>query len=318
MAAAVIDRYGGPEVLHLGRVPKPGLKPDQVLVRVRAASVNPIDCGFRKGQMGMMAGRKFPKTVGLDFCGDVEEVGAQVTEFKPGDAVYSFLSPMGTPGSFAEYVAVPAKQLAKKPANLSYTDTAAMPVAASTAFKGLVGKGQLRAGQKLLVVGASGGVGTFAVQIGKILGAHVTGVCSGRNADLVKGLGADQVIDYTSTDFTKQDVRYDVIFDAATASFSASRVALQRGGHYVTIVFKPSVLFDGLVSRLTGPGTCHTLMAFPKADELRQLAAWAEAGQLRPVVEKVYPLAEAGEAHKASETGRSRGKLVVSIDGAKA
>ncbi len=323
MAASVLDGFGAPEVLHLGRMPRPSVKPDQVLVRVRAASVNPVDCGFRAGNMAMVAGKKFPKTIGLDLCGDVTEVGARVSDFKVGDAVFSFLSPMGTPGSYAEYVAVSAAQLAKKPANLSYEDVAAMPVAASTALKALQGKGRLQAGQRLLVVGASGGVGTFAVQIGKLLGADVSGVCSGRNAELVMGLGADRVIDYTKTDFTKadftkEDARYDVILDATSAAFSKSRVALKRGGRYITIAFSPGALWTSLLSHLAGTGTCHTMMATPKADELRQIAAWAEAGKLRSVVDKVFPLAEAAEAHKASETGRSRGKLVIRVDSADA
>ncbi|QRN92921.1 NAD(P)-dependent alcohol dehydrogenase [Archangium violaceum] len=312
MQAVLFDSYGSPDVLHVAEVPVPIPAANEVLVRVRAAGVNPADTGLRAGKYKLFSGSRFPMGLGLDLAGEVAQVGTGVKDFRPGDAVYTFRD-AGRPGSYAQYATVSATHLAPKPKTLGFTEAAAVPVAALTALQGLRVRGELKAGQRLLVIGASGGVGTFAVQMGKLLGAHVTGVCSTRNVELVRGLGADEIIDYTRESFVSGGRSWDVILDTVGTDYGASKKALARRGTWVTIVPSPKVVFYTALRMLPGGPRVHTFMAQPEAAQLREVAEWIDSGRLRVLVEKVYPLPEVAEAHRHSESHRARGKLVLEL-----
>lgn len=212
MKAVIIRRYGAAEVLQYEDVEQPKIEPTQLLVKVRASSVNPIDWKIRQGMLSLITGSKFPKILGFDVAGEVVAIGSGVTRFKPGDAVYGSTSFPG--GGYAEFAAVPENLVVLKPTNLSYEEAAAVPLAALTALQALRDQGNIQTGQTVLINGAAGGVGSFAVQIAKALGTVVTGVSSTKNLDLVKSLLADRVIDYTQQDFTQDTAQYDIIFDA--------------------------------------------------------------------------------------------------------
>ncbi len=322
MKAITYQRYGGPEVLQLQEVDTPPVDESSVLVRVRAAAVNPYDWHFMRGEpyfMRLMFGLRAPKrhSLGVDFSGVVEAAGSGVTGFAPGDEVYGMAD-----GAFAEYVACPAAHLARKPATLSHEQAAAVPLAGLTALQGLRDAGQLQAGQHVLIVGASGGVGTFAVQIAKALGAHVTGVCSMPNVAMVRALGADAVIDYTREDFTRGTQRYDVIFQlGGMQSPAACRRALTPEGILVLSSGDSNGRVIGPMNRimqaaLLSPFVGQTLAALDakrsRAD-LEQLASMIDGGAVKPIVERTLPLAQVADAIRHVETGHARGKVVIAI-----
>ncbi|WP_224362173.1 NAD(P)-dependent alcohol dehydrogenase [Hyalangium versicolor] len=310
MTAAVLDRFGPPEVLHPAQVPIPAFDEQQVLVRVRASAVSPGDCQFRSGER--RGGEvRFPALIGMDLAGEVARVGAAVTQWAPGDAVYGFWL---NHGACSEYAVIPAQLLRPKPKNLSYTEAAAVPLSASTALQVLRDLGQTGPGQKVLVIGASGGVGTYAVQIARILGAEVTGVCSGRNAELVRELGAVQVIDYTTAGLTESSTRYDLILNTTQAhSYRACARHLRRGGTYLTTTLRGlRTLAESWLAKASGH-SFRTGHVQPSGKDLEQLTDWIEAGKLRPVVSQVFPLPHTSEAHRLSETGHARGKLVITV-----
>ncbi|MDY6897559.1 MAG: NAD(P)-dependent alcohol dehydrogenase, partial [Cyanobacteriota bacterium] len=243
MKAMVIYEYGGADVLRYEEVEAPKIKPDELLVKVHAAGVNPIDWKIRKGMLKVISGNKFPMIIGFDLAGEVLEVGSQVESFRVGDEIYGSLSVPG--GAYAELAAVSQKVAAVKPANVSFEEAAALPVAALTALQSLRDKANIQPSQTVLVNGASGGVGIFAVQIAKALGAEVTGVCSSKNLDFVKSLGADFTIDYTQQDFTQNQVQYDIILDAvAKQTFDNCKKVMKPNGVYVTTL--PS--FQNMIS----------------------------------------------------------------------
>ena len=322
MKAITYQRYGGPEVLQLQEVDAPAVDESSVLVRVRAAAVNPYDWHFMRGEpyfMRLMFGLRAPKrhSLGVDFSGVVEAAGSAVTDFAPGDEVYGMAD-----GAFAESVACPAVHVACKPATLSHEQAAAVPLAGLTALQGLRDAGQLQAGQRVLIVGASGGVGTFAVQIAKALGAQVTGVCSTPNVAMVRALGADAVIDYTREDFTRGNTRYDVIFQlGGMQSPAACRRALTPKGILVLSSGDSNGRVIGPMNRIIqasvlSPFVGQTLAVLDvkrsRAD-LEYLAAMIDAGTVRPIVERTAPLAEVADAIRHVETGHARGKVVVTI-----
>jgi NADPH:quinone reductase-like Zn-dependent oxidoreductase len=313
MKAVVIDRYGGPEVLTYREVAKPAITAGHALVKVRAASVNPIDWQMRKGLLKYFMPKKFPLILGVDLAGQVVET-APGSRFAVGDEVFAMMP--GDSGAFAEYVAVPEGVAAKKPANMTLEEAASVPATALTALQGLRDFGGLRAGQSVLVNGASGGVGIFAVQVAKALGASVTAVCSGANAAMVRGLGADDVIDYTTTDFTTQDKTYDVLFDCiANHPFSRSRRVVRKTGVYVTPAPKNwgAAFARQYVLNLVSRPLAKVLVVKPRHEDLEWVRAQVEAGKIRTVVEAVLPIAEIVEAQRRSETGRTKGKLVLKV-----
>jgi NADPH:quinone reductase-like Zn-dependent oxidoreductase len=322
MRAIVRNTYGSPDVLELQEIDKPVAADDEVLVRVRAASVNPADWYTLTGPFiaRIPNGLLKPKSnrLGVDFAGTVEAVGKNVTQFRPGDDVFG-----GGNGALAEYVCVREdRAVVPKPANVTSEQAAAVPVAALTALQGLRDKGQIQPGQRVLINGASGGVGTFAVQIAKALGAEVTGVCSTRNVDLVRSLGADHVIDYTREDFTRSDQRYDLLFDVAgSRSWSECRCVLNRqailvmvGAPKGTRLFGPlsHILKKRLASVPSSQRTVFFIAKFNKADMvvLRELL---EAGKVTPVIDKRYELSESADAFRYLGEGHARGKIVITV-----
>jgi NADPH:quinone reductase-like Zn-dependent oxidoreductase len=324
MKAMVYTEYGPPEVLRLSEVEKPTPKHDEVLIKVHAAAANPLDWHFMRGTplfLRLAFGLRRPKNtvLGADIAGQVEAVGSDVTQFQPGDEIFGDVSSRGL-GGFAEYVGAREEALAPKPSNLSFEEAAAVPVAAVTALQGLRDKGQIRSGQKVLVNGASGGVGTFAVQLAKSFGTEVTGVCSTRNLDMVRSIGADRVIDYTKEDFTKTGQQYDLIFDAVgNRSVSAYERALNPHGVCVVVGFTTlSHLFQVLsrgawVSRTGSKKVGLMGMAKPNSKDLLFIKGLLETGKVVPVIDRRYPLSETAEAIRYLEQGHARGKVVISI-----
>ncbi|MDX2077340.1 MAG: NAD(P)-dependent alcohol dehydrogenase [bacterium] len=311
MKAVGFYEYGGTEVLRLLDLPSPTPEKGQVLVQVMAAGVNPADWRFRDGQFKAFVRAKFPFVSGLEVAGIVKAVGEGVTRFKIGERVYGRL-PTAKGGGYAEYVAINESALAHMPHSFNFSQAASVPLTALTALQALRDKAKLRNGQRILIYGASGGVGMFAVQLAKAYGAHVTAVCSTKNVDWVKSLGADVVIDYTSTDVLALPDRYEVIFDAVNHLFAKDAIAiLEKGGVYVTVspVVNPLVQIR---ARLMGKQVKTTFVKANGAD-LETISHMIDAGQLMTYIEKEYPLEYASEAHRQSATGHVRGKLVITI-----
>jgi len=325
MKAIVHCEYGGPEVLTLADVEKPTPADNQVLVKVRAASVNPLDLTIRGlWLLRPLSGLRKPKDtrVGVDYAGTVEAVGKNATQFKPGDEVFG-----GKNGAIAEYVCVLAdRSVVLKPANMTFEQAASVPVAAITALQGLRDKGKIQAGQKVLVNGASGGVGTFAVQIAKSFGTEVTGVCSTHNVDLVRSIGADHVIDYTKEDFTKADQRYDLIYDlVGNHSFSERRRILNQNGICVMAGVGGAGWHDGIAMRLAGELNAYVrsrfvsqkfiayIAQFNKQD-MTLLADLMQSGKITPVIDRTYKLNQTADALRYLEQGHARGKVVINLE----
>ena len=328
MKAILHCEYGGPEVLTLADVEKPTPTENQILVKVRAASVNPLDLTIR-GPLLLrpLFGMRKPKDtrLGVDYAGTVEAVGknpAAAGQFKPGDEVFG-----GKNGALAEYVCVLAdRSVVLKPANMTFEQAASVPVAAITALQGLRDKGKIQPGQKVLINGASGGVGTFAVQIAKSLGTEVTGVCSTRNLDMVRSIGADHVIDYTKEDFTKTDQRYDLIFDlVGNHSFSERRRILNPNGICVMAGVGGAGWHDGMGMRLAGELNAYVrsrfvsqkfisyIAQFNKKD-MMVLADLMQSGKVTPVIDRTYKLNETADALRYLEQGHARGKVVINLE----
>lgn len=314
MKAAVIYSYGAPDVLQVADVEPPQIEPDQLLVKVYASSINPVEWKMRKGTLKLLTGNQFPIILGFDLSGEVIEVGRRVNQYKPGDLIYARLDQL-TGGAYAEYAAVDEKVAALKPTNITHEQAAAVPLAAMTALQGLRDEGQLQAGQKVLINGASGGVGTFAVQIAKVLGAAtVTGVCSGKNLELVKNLGADSVIDYTQQDFTKDSVKYDIVFDAVgNRSLSDCKLVLQPRGRYVTTQPFPGNFLQSFLTALSPGQKYKVILLKSNRADLIYLKEQIEAEKIRSVIDRTYPLSEIAVAHTYSETERTVGKVVITI-----
>ena len=318
MKALVFHQYGPPEMLEMQEIDMPAFEEDQVLVRVHAASVNALDWHFLTGRpflARIMNGGIFkPKqtVLGVDLAGRVEAVGASVTRFQPGDEVFGGC---GKGGAFAEYAPTGQDQLQLKPANVTFEEAAAAGAAAHTALQGLRDGGQIQAGQRVLINGASGGVGTFAVQIAKSLGATVTGVCSTRNLDLVRSAGADEVIDYTSEDATRGEQRYDLVFDvAAKLSFADCKRVLSPQGIFVTTEFSPALLLKALWASLTGDQKLVSQLAKPPSErDWAFMKELLERGQVKPVIDRTYTLREVPEALRYVGQGHARAKVVVTM-----
>jgi NADPH:quinone reductase-like Zn-dependent oxidoreductase len=324
MKAIIQTAYGGPDVLQLKEVERPVVAESDVLVRVRAASANPLDWHYMRGEpflMRMSSGLRTPKqtSVGVDFAGTVEAVGSSVKQFKPGDEVFG-----GRTGAFAEYVSVPEdKAIVLKPANVTFEEAAAVPVAAITALSAVRDRGHVQPGQSVLINGAAGGVGTFAVQIAKALGARVTGVCSTKNLELVSEIGADEVIDYTKQDFTRSEQHYDLMIDiAGTRSWSECKRVLNPKSTFVIVGGPSPNRWLGPLSHSAAMGIATMrvsqnvvpffLAQLDKAN-LTVLQGMLESGTVKPVIDRTYALTEAGEAVGYLEQGHARGKVVITI-----
>jgi NADPH:quinone reductase-like Zn-dependent oxidoreductase len=321
MKAIVRDTYGSPDVLKLGEVEKPELTDDRVLVRVRAASVARGDwytlTGLYIGRAEMGLRKPKSRLVGGDFAGTVEAVGRDVTAFEPGDEVFGASS-----GTLAEYACARARSVALKPAHLTFEEAAAVPTSALTALQGLRDRGQLQPGQKVLINGASGGVGTFAVQIAKALGAEVTAVCSTRNVELVRSLGADHVVDYSRQDFTRGDQRYDLMFDnAGSRSWSECKRVLNAhatvvlvGGQMGGRVFGPlgHIIKMRLAALLSSRKATFFVAKFNSAD-MEVLRELLEDGKVTPVIDRRYELSEVADAFRYTGEGHAQGKVVITV-----
>lgn len=325
MKAWTWDRYGPPDVLTLRDVEEPAPGPGEVLVRVRAASVNPYDWRHLRSDphlVRLSAGLRRPRPgtiLGADLAGVVERVGDGVTGFSPGDEVYGEVAM----GAFAEAVAVPQERLARKPAGLPFEQAAAVSMAAHTALQGLRDEGRLAAGQRVLINGASGGIGTFAVQLAKALGAQVTGVCSTRNVELVRSLGADDVVDYTREDFTGRRGRYDLVMDiVGNRSLARLRRPLAPGGTLVLVggidaggrfLGPMAQVLRGALAARFARHRIATVSWKPNAGDLRYLAGLMEEGRVTPVIDRTYPFAEIPDALRYIEQKHARGKVAIAL-----
>ena len=319
MKAIVYTKYGSPDVLQLKEVEKPTPKDDEVLINIHAASVNAYDWHFLTADIfliRLMGGGLFkPKNtrLGADMAGQIESVGKNIRQFQPGDSVFGMVK-----GAFAEHTCAPESALALKPVNTSFEEAAAIPMAAITALQGMRDEGQIQAGQKVLINGASGGVGTFAVQIAKSFGAEVTAVCSTRNLEQAQSIGADHVIDYTKENFTKNGQQYDLVFAAnGYHSLSAYKRALTPKGIYVmaggtiTQIFQ-SMLMGSMMSE-TGGRKMRGVSAKRSQNDLVFIKELFEAGKVKSVIDRRYPLTETAEALRYLGEGHARGKVVVTV-----
>lgn len=312
MHAVGFRRYGSAEVLEPLEVALPSPGPDDLLVRVVASGVNPADGLLRSGKLRLVARVRLPFVPGCDVAGIVEEVGPAVTGFRPGQAVYAMLPSIGG-GGYAEYAVVRAQDAAVLPGTLTFAEAAVVPLAALTALQALRDHAHVQPGSSLLVNGASGGVGTFAVQVGKALGARVTAATSEGNADLVRDLGADQVVDYATDLFAAG--HHDAVLDAVGAHpLRRWRAVLEPHGVVVTLNPARGNPAARALARLTGTQRLASLLVQPSGADLATLTGWIEAGRLRPVLEQAHPLDDAAAAHRRSETKRVRGKLALVVD----
>jgi NADPH:quinone reductase-like Zn-dependent oxidoreductase len=322
MKAVIYTSYGLPDVLRIADVEKPVPSDDEVLIKVHAASVNPLDWRFMKGEpvlLRIFIGLRKPRRgrPGIDVAGEVEAVGKNVTQFKPGDAVFG-----SSRGAFAEYVCTVASRVAMKPDNVTFEQAASVNVAGLTALQGLRDKGKVQPGSKVLINGAAGGVGTFAVQIAKIFGAHVTGVCSTRNIEMVRSIGADEVIDYTQNDFTTSNQQCDFIFDCVgNHSFSECRRILTPKGTYVGIGaphdasllrLLASMIKDVVLSVFSSQKIVMFIAKVSQAD-LTLLGQLVATGKLKPVIDRIYSLSDAAVAVGHVEQGHARGKVIIDL-----
>ena len=328
MKAIVYREYGAVDVLKYEEIEKPVPKDDEVLLKVHAASVNPLDWRLMEGTprlVRLFSGLGKPKKLGrpgVDLAGEIGAVGSKVNQFKPGDKVFGSCT-----GAFAEYACTAASKLVKKPEDVTFEQAASLNVAGLTALQGLRDKGRIKPGSKVLINGAAGGVGTFAVQLARSFGAHVTGVCSTRNVDLVRSIGADEVIDYTQQDFTKSDLtskqRYDLILDCVgNHPFSKCRLVLSPDGRFVGVGAAHDVTVMDLLRSITKDlllsvfGSQKAVMFIAKSSQadLTLLAELIASGKLKPVIERRYPLSEAREAVRHVEEGHARGKVVITMN----
>ena len=322
MKAIVYTKYGSPDVLHLEEVAKPAPKDNEVLVKVYAAAVTVGDLIFVKGEPFLArlgSGLLKPKheIPGKEMAGRVEAVGGNVTQFKPGDEVFGDLYVCGL-GAFAEYVCVPEAAIALKPVNISFEEAAAVAESAIVALQGLRDKGKIQPGQKVLINGASGGVGSFAVQIAKAFGAVVTAVCSTRNLAMALSIGADHVIDYTQEDFTQNGQHYDLILAAnGYHSISDYKRALSPNGIYVmtggSMAQMSQAMFQGPWISMTGSQKMSNMDLKPNKNDLIFMKELLEAGKVKPVIDRCYPLAEVPAAFRYLEEGHAQGKVVITV-----
>jgi NADPH:quinone reductase-like Zn-dependent oxidoreductase len=316
MRAAILAGFGGPEQIRMGEWPPPRVGRERVLVRVRAAALNPLDWKLRRGRLRFLFGLRPPAVLGFDLAGVVEEAGPDATRFQPGDRVFGNA---GRPSAHAELAAAPQTLLEPIPAGIDFAEAAALPSAGMSALIVVRDLAQAQSGQRILVNGAAGGVGHLTLQLLRERGAQAVAVAGPRNLDFVRGLGAVEVVDHTSEDFVRRGGRYDAVLDLVpNRSFPECRPLLAPRGVYVTTMPRAGAigwaLWSGLLARFGDAPRCLILMLRPNSRDLREVARLAAAGTLRPHVSEVFPLAEAAKAHERLESGHVRGKLVLSMD----
>ncbi|MFN3236654.1 MAG: NAD(P)-dependent alcohol dehydrogenase [Pseudomonadales bacterium] len=328
MKAVVIRAFGSSEVLKYEReAVQPEPAPNQVLIKVRAAGINPLDWKTREGELAFFTGKSFPKVLGNDASGEIVEVGHAVSEFKPGDQVFCMVDSAPKPswkgfaqsGAYAEYTVTRADTLARKPSNLSHVEAASIPLAALTAYQALRHRANTKVGDRILINGASGGVGTMAIQIAVAIGAEVVGVSSERNLGLIRALGAAHCLDYRTHDITNLNQQFDVIYDvAANLSYNACKNMLRDDGIFISNVANPGALLATWMAPVLKVFGVHKRNSFawvrPSGADLARIAEMIEVGQLKPVIDRVFPMAEVAAAHDHGESGLIRGKSVIEID----
>jgi len=314
MRSVIFNKYGGPDVLELTDIDIPELPEDKILIKVFASSVNPIDYKIRKGDMKIFTGKKFPKYAGSDFAGVIEEAEVKVDGYQKGDKVYGFLSAIKG-GAYSEFLIADPAKISLMPEKFNFEEAASIPLAALTALQALNYKGNISEGSKVLINGATGGVGSFGIQIAKAMGAEVTGICSEKNIELCKKLGADKVYDYSSDELKRSGDKFDLFFDAAAKlSFSKSKKYLNSGGVYITTVPGPGVMLRRLFNIIPFTKKAKMILVKPSGVDLTILTGFAMTGEFHPIVENIFDLDKISDAHKLAESGKFRGKIVVKIN----
>ncbi|MEX0981606.1 MAG: NAD(P)-dependent alcohol dehydrogenase [Bacteroidales bacterium] len=313
MRAVYINGYGGPEELVYGELDDSVPGKNEVLIRVAAAAVNPVDWKIREGRLKIITGKNFPMIMGVELSGNVVSVGKDVTDLNPGDRVFAGLSHQG--GAYAELVAVDRGKVSRIPDELPFIEASTLAVAGVTPLQAFTLHYHLQPGDEVLINGGSGGLGTYAIQIAKVLGARVTAICSERNIELVKRLGADEVIDYNQENFRSRKNAFNVIIDAASnASFSNTKQCLKRGGMLIKLNLSPGALLVGLWSRLFLSRKMKLILLKNRPEDIQWMIDRVAEGKISVVVDRIYSLGEAGEAQEYSQSGRARGKIVLAVD----
>ncbi len=312
MKAIIFNEYGGPEKLEYVDIPKPKPESGEVLIKVVAASVNPVDWKVREGRLKFMTGKKFPLFAGSELSGVISELGPDVSEFKIGDRVFAGLTRKG--GAYAEYVVAKVEKVIQIPDALTYEIASTLAIAGVTPLQAFTHHYNVKKGDDVLVNGGSGGVGIYAIQIAKVLGAKVTAVCSDRNKELVLNLGADEVIDYNKEDFRERQNAFDVILDAAAnAFFSDSKKSLKNGGMLIKLNISIKTILLGLWTRYFSSRKVKMILVKNSREDLQWMIDHIVSGEIKVIIDKTYPLEKAGEAQSYSQTGRAKGKIVIRI-----
>ncbi len=313
MKAAVIYEYGSPEVFRIEEIDKPSIRDDEVLIKVKAASINPIDWKQRKGWHRFFLKAHFPVVLGYDVAGEIEECGKNVSGFNSGDQVYTRLT-RRFGGAFAEYAATSQSILAVKPENINWQEAAAVPLAAVTALQGLRDHCKLKKGEKVLIIGAAGGVGHFALQLSKIMGGVTVAVCSSRHRKMMEELNPDDFIDYTKVDYKTLTDRYDIIFDAAgVENFPDCRHILNPGGRYLTTLPRPKLLIHKTIAIFTKRKKVKTFLMKSSGSDLEIISDLIRRNELKIFIDSVFPLEKIADAHRRAEEYHTEGKIVVTI-----
>lgn len=308
MKVLLIRRYGSPDILELAEMPMPVPAYDQVLIQNKAISINPYDCMARNGDVKMLEGFRFPKILGGECAGEIVQVGSTITQFKVGDRVIAYT---GRRGSYSEFISRPASELVSLPAGVRFDEGASLPIAGTSAYDCLHDLGKIKKGSRILINGAYGAVGSFAVQLAKLAGAHVTAVCSTPSIELVRALGADEVVDYKATNILVQPTRYDIILDTPNAwSFGQARNILNANGIFIATVPSPPRMLMMVFTRFSGKGF-RLLFADPNQEKIKLLAQWVSEKKLRVIIDRTYPADQIVEAHRYSESKRAKGKIIV-------
>lgn len=310
MKVATITQYGNPSVFKIDELPTPACDAKQILIKVQAASVNPIDCKIRRGKLKFIFPLKFPATLGFDIAGEVVNIGDQVQRFRVGDFVYAFSDQY--PGyGYSQYITLNEEMVEPAPQNLNAYQAACFPLAAETALQALRDIAQLRMGQEVLIIGASGGVGIFAIQLAKIFGGHVSAVCSARNTELIKELGADTIINYENTDISTLTRKFDLVFDVvAKHSFAKMKKLLTPRGIYITTLPSTSNLLAMLMTQFTQK-KCHIMLTKNNPQDLRFITELIEENKMKAVIDSIFKLEDIVAAHERSESEHAHGKIII-------